>query len=54
MEVKLWANISTQSDEANWNDNSYVITVHLDADIDIAIVGWVDRNVEILFCRIYT
>jgi len=39
MEVELWANISTQSDEANWTDNSYVITLHFDADIDIAIVG---------------
>lgn len=44
-EVKLWANISTQSDEANWDDNSYAITVYFDVDIDIAIAGFVHLDV---------
>lgn len=44
MVIELWANISSQSDEANWKDNSYVIPVHFDVDIDIVIVGWVHRT----------
>jgi len=39
VEVELWANISTQSGEANWSDNNYVIALHFDLDVDIAIVG---------------
>ncbi|XP_072762509.1 integrin alpha-8 isoform X2 [Anoplolepis gracilipes] len=38
-QVELWANISTQSDERNWDDNSYTITIYFDVDIDIAIAG---------------
>ncbi|KAL6264540.1 hypothetical protein P5V15_004645 [Pogonomyrmex californicus] len=43
-EVKLQVNISSQSEEANWNDNSYTITVYFDADIDIAIAGKAQEN----------
>ncbi|KAL6431766.1 hypothetical protein ACFW04_007349 [Cataglyphis niger] len=43
-QVELRANISTQSDEANWNDNSYAITVYFDVDIDIAIAGKAQEN----------
>lgn len=48
--MELWANISTQSDEANWDDNSYAITVYFDVDVDIAIAGLVplDINCKIL------
>lgn len=40
-EVEIQANITTQSDEANWNDNNYTITIYFDMDIDIAIAGLV-------------
>lgn len=40
-QVELRANISTQSDEANWDDNSHAITLYFDVDIDIAIAGFV-------------
>lgn len=45
-EVEIRANISTQSDDANWDDNSYAITVYFDVDIDIAIAGlvYLDEN----------
>jgi len=48
-EVEIQANITTQSDEANWDDNSYTITVHFDVDIDIAIAGLVhlDDNINL-------
>lgn len=39
--VEIWANISTQSTDMNWNDNSYFITLYFDVDIDVAIVGLV-------------
>lgn len=42
-EVEIRANISTQSDETNWDDNSYTITVYFDMDIDIAIAGLVRK-----------
>jgi len=49
-EVEIQANITTQSDEANWDDNSYTITVHFDVDIDIAIAGLVhlDDNINLI------
>lgn len=40
-EVEIQANITTQSDEVNWNDNNYTITIYFDVDIDIAIAGLV-------------
>ncbi|KAM0729346.1 Integrin alpha-PS4 [Formica fusca] len=43
-QVELRANISTQSDEANWDDNSYAITIYFDVDIDIAIAGKAQEN----------
>ncbi|XP_025265268.1 integrin alpha-4-like isoform X2 [Camponotus floridanus] len=43
-QVELWANISTQSDEANWDDNSHAITVYFDVDVDIAIAGKAQEN----------
>lgn len=43
-EVEIQANITTQSDEANWDDNSYTITVYFDVDIDIAIAGKAQEN----------
>ncbi|XP_070157103.1 integrin alpha-PS4 isoform X2 [Polyergus mexicanus] len=43
-QVELRANISTQSDEANWDDNSYAIIVYFDVDIDIAIAGKAQEN----------
>lgn len=39
--VQIRANVSSQSDEATPDDNSYVMTVHFDVDIDIAIAGLV-------------
>ncbi|XP_011062197.1 PREDICTED: integrin alpha-PS4-like [Acromyrmex echinatior] len=42
--VEIQANITTQSDEANWDDNSYTITVYFDVDIDIAIAGKAQEN----------
>lgn len=44
-EVEIQANITTQSDEANWDDNSYTITVYFDVDIDIAIAGLVSITI---------
>lgn len=47
-EVEIQANITTQSDEANWNDNSYTIALYFDVDIDIAIAGLVlDENINL-------
>ncbi|CAL1684033.1 unnamed protein product [Lasius platythorax] len=43
-QVELRANISTQSDEANWDDNSHAITLYFDVDIDIAIAGKAQEN----------
>lgn len=44
-EVEVQANITTQSDEANWSDNNHAITLYFDVDIDIAIAGLVlDEN----------
>lgn len=40
-EIELWANVSTQSDDASPDDNSYTTTVYLDVDMDIAIAGLV-------------
>jgi len=42
--VEIQTNITTQSDEANWDDNSYIITVYFDVDIDIAIAGLVSMT----------
>ncbi|XP_011872800.1 PREDICTED: integrin alpha pat-2-like [Vollenhovia emeryi] len=43
-EIEVQANVTTQSDEANWNDNNYTITVYFDVDIDIAIAGKAQEN----------
>lgn len=49
-EVKIQANITTQSDETNWNDNNCTIIVYFDMDIDIAIAGLVhfDENINLI------
>ncbi|XP_020284069.1 integrin alpha-PS4-like [Pseudomyrmex gracilis] len=43
-EVEIWANISTQSIDMNWNNNSDFITLYFDVDVDMAIVGKVQQN----------
>ncbi|XP_012523377.1 integrin alpha-PS4 [Monomorium pharaonis] len=43
-EMEIQANITTQSEEANWSDNSYTIIVYFDTDIDIAIAGRAQEN----------
>ncbi|KAL0127515.1 hypothetical protein PUN28_003059 [Cardiocondyla obscurior] len=42
--IEIQANITTQSDEVNWNDNNYVITIYFDMDLDIAIAGKAQEN----------
>ena len=42
--VEIQTNITTQSDETNWDDNSYTITVYFDVDIDVAIAGLVSMT----------
>jgi len=52
-EIKLLANISTQSNEINFNDNSYVITIHFDMNINLTIAGLVYFKVNIIYQNFY-
>lgn len=60
-EIEIQANITTQSDEANWIDNNYTVTLYFDVDIDIAIAGLVlyenvnlKKNIAIIFSSLFS